>query len=74
MRAYPGYGNGVNVHEPRVHTPSMALDVLAQRAIDARLVPLIGSRLALEPGHDVGIEPEGQLLLDGPIEEAAPGA
>jgi hypothetical protein len=50
----------------------MALDVLAQHAIDARLVPLIGSRLALEPGRDIGIEPEGQLLLDGPIEEAAP--
>jgi hypothetical protein len=36
-------------------------------------MPLIGGRVALEPGHDVGIESEGQLLLDRPIEEAALG-
>ena len=30
--------------------------------------------MAFEPGHDIGIEPKGQLLLDGPIEEAALGA
>jgi len=30
--------------------------------------------MAFEPSHDIGIEAKGQLLLDGPIEEAALGA
>jgi hypothetical protein len=29
--------------------------------------------MALEPGDDIGIEPEGQLLLEGSIEKAALG-
>ena len=52
----------------------LPLHVLTQRSINARLIPLVGSRVALEPGHDIGTEAKRQLLLDGPIEEAALGA
>src|SRR5262245_56680323 len=45
-----------------------------QCPIDACLIALTCRRVALEPGHDVGIQPKGQLLLDRPIEEAALGA
>ena len=48
------------------------LYVLTQRSFDACFTPLLD--VALEPGHDIGIEPTGQLLLDRPIEEAALGA
>jgi hypothetical protein len=38
-----------------------------------RVLYSVGRHVALE-GHDIGIEPTGQLLLDRPIEEAAFGA
>jgi hypothetical protein len=47
------------------------LNLLAQRSVDARLMPLVGRRVALEPSHDICIEPQGKLLLDRPIEQAA---
>jgi len=51
----------------------LPLHVLAQRPIDACLIAFIGCRVALEPGDDIGVEAKCQLLLDGPIEEAALG-
>jgi hypothetical protein len=47
--------------------------VRAERAIDACLIAFIGLRVRPEPGDDLGIEPKRQLLLDGPIEQAAFG-
>jgi hypothetical protein len=51
----------------------LPLHVFAQRSIDPCLIALIGCRVALEPGNDIGIEAERQLLLDGSIEKAALG-
>src|SRR4051812_46203898 len=52
----------------------LPLYILAQRSIDACLVALADLRLLLEPGDDIGVEAQRQLLLDGPVEEATFGA
>jgi hypothetical protein len=65
---------GFDILSRRATDPTRALPhVLAQHSIDACLISLIGARVALEPSHDIGIEPQGQLLFDRPIEQAAPG-
>jgi len=48
--------------------------VLAQRAIDARLITSAVLNAVLEPSDHVGIKAKSQLLLDWPIEQTAFGA
>src|SRR5208337_3895594 len=46
--------------------------IFAQRLIDRGPVSRIPLRMSLEPVYDVGVEPEGDLLLDGTKKRAAP--
>jgi len=45
----------------------------AQRAVDVGLVASSSAGVALEPGDDVRIQAEGDLLLDGAIQRAPLG-
>ena len=49
----------------------MLRDIFARRLIDRGPVSCIRLRMALEPVDDVGVEPKGDLLLDGTKERAA---
>ena len=49
------------------------LDVLAERSIDVRLVSLAVTSTGLEPGDDVRVDPQRNLLLYRPVEDPAPG-
>ena len=49
----------------------MLRDIFARRRIDRGPVSCIRLRMALEPVDDVGVEPKGDLLLDGTKERAA---
>ena len=49
------------------------LDVLAERSIDVRLVSPAVTSTGLEPGDDVRVDPQRNLLLYGPVEDPAPG-
>ena len=47
--------------------------MLAERSIDVRLVSATATSLGLEPGYDVRVEPQRNLLLYRPVEDSAPG-
>ena len=47
------------------------LHIFTQSAIDTCLIALAIGRMALEPGDHVGINPQRELLLDGPKKQAA---
>ena len=50
------------------------LDVFAQRAIDASLVPFVPLRVAAKPIDQIGVEPQSDLLLDRPEKYPASGS
>ena len=50
------------------------LDIFPQGTVDARLIALAMRRMTLEPRDHVGINPQRELLLDGPKKQAAPCA
>jgi len=52
--------------------PGPSRDIIAQRLVDARLIAA-ALGLRLEPVHHVGVEAQGELLLDRAIELAALG-
>ena len=47
--------------------------MVAERSIDVRLVSATATSLGLEPGYDVRVEPQRNLLLYRPVEDSAPG-
>jgi hypothetical protein len=50
------------------------LDVFAQRAIDASLVPFVPLRVAAKPIDQICVEPQGDLPLDRPEKYPASGS
>lgn len=48
-------------------------DVLAESSIDLCLVSAAAMSLSLEPGYDIRVESQRDLLLHRPIENSAPG-
>jgi hypothetical protein len=51
----------------------LCLNILPKRSINLRLIALFGRRLRFEPSDHISVDPQGQLLLDGPVEKAALG-
>ena len=49
------------------------LDVFTERSIDVRLVFATSTSMGLEPGYDVRVKPQRNLLLRRPVEDPAPG-
>ena len=49
------------------------MDVIAECPIDVCLVSATVTGMGLEPGDDVCVEPQRDLLFNGPVEDAAPG-
>ena len=47
--------------------------MVAERLIDERLVPAAIGSAGLEPGYDVRVQPQRDLLLHWPVEHAPPG-
>src|SRR4051794_40767586 len=63
------------ISNPRSLPPAcLPLNVFAQCSIDPCLITFIGFRVALEPGDDIGVQAECQLLLDRSIEQPTRGA
>ena len=52
--------------------PRVSRNVFAQGTVDPGLIALAIRRAVLEPGHQVGIQAPGKLLLDGPVKQTAP--
>ena len=50
----------------------MLRHIFTQGAIDACLIALAVRRMVLEPRDQVGVDPQRELLLDGPKKHAAP--
>ena len=47
--------------------------MLTERSVDVRLVSATATSMGLEPGYDVRVEPQRNLLFDRPVEDTAPG-
>ena len=47
--------------------------MLAEGSVDVRLISTTATSLSLEPGDDVRVQSERDLLLDRPIEDPALG-
>ena len=47
--------------------------MLTERSIDVRLVPATVTSMGPEPGYDVCVNPQRNLLLYRPVEDTAPG-
>ena len=51
----------------------LVLDVFSEGYVDVRLVSATAAGLGLEPGYDVRIEPQRNLLLYRAVEDSSPG-
>ncbi len=46
--------------------------MLTERSVDVRLVSVAVTSMGLEPGDDVRVEPQRNLLFDRPVEDTTP--